>query len=259
MSFALYFAFLVQCAKIWYICWVTVISVPITAVTVILYLGIEIHLSVLSTFIFQFEQNSASRISTQCCWVFLSFMKIGTWKTKLFVAYVNEITFTYVARKYTAFGHNECLGKLFVGHDGVHKNALVNSMCIMMKWTICSCVLCDHAENEYSLSQACCKGELQKLALQWKQNTYAVGVVMASRGYPESSSKGNVITGKRKCHINHAVYFQAVALGQCFSFLLSISSHQYSMIILLVSMLHIHNTWQPHRRTWVQIFQLNNI
>jgi hypothetical protein len=60
-------------------------------------------------------------------------MKIGTWKTKLFVAYVNEITFTYVARKYTAFGHNECLGKLFVGHDGVHKNALVNSMCIMMK------------------------------------------------------------------------------------------------------------------------------
>jgi hypothetical protein len=26
---------------------------------------------------------------------------------------------------------------------------------------------------------------------------------MASRGYPESSSKGNVITGKLKCLVNH--------------------------------------------------------
>jgi phosphoribosylamine-glycine ligase len=32
--------------------------------------------------------------------------------------------------------------------------------------------------------------------LQWRQSAYAVGVVMASKGYPESSSKGDVITGK---------------------------------------------------------------
>lgn len=47
----------------------------------------------------------------------------------------------------------------------------------------------------YRIMLACCKGELQQQALQWRQNAYAVGVVMASRGYPESSSKGNVITG----------------------------------------------------------------
>jgi phosphoribosylamine-glycine ligase len=32
--------------------------------------------------------------------------------------------------------------------------------------------------------------------LQWRHSAYAVGVVIASKGYPESSSKGDVITGK---------------------------------------------------------------
>ncbi|KAJ4445407.1 hypothetical protein ANN_07212 [Periplaneta americana] len=47
----------------------------------------------------------------------------------------------------------------------------------------------------YHIMLACCKGELNKQTLQWRSDVYAVGVIMASRGYPESSSKGNVITG----------------------------------------------------------------
>lgn len=42
---------------------------------------------------------------------------------------------------------------------------------------------------------ACSKGTLDKQDLEWEQNVSAVGVVMASRGYPETSSKGQVITG----------------------------------------------------------------
>lgn len=47
----------------------------------------------------------------------------------------------------------------------------------------------------YRIMLACCKGELDKQVLRWRQSAYAVGVVIASRGYPESSSKGDVITG----------------------------------------------------------------
>ncbi|KRT78434.1 hypothetical protein AMK59_6588, partial [Oryctes borbonicus] len=47
----------------------------------------------------------------------------------------------------------------------------------------------------YSLMIACCNSSLDTTVLKWKANVSAVGVVMASRGYPESSSKGQVITG----------------------------------------------------------------
>lgn len=49
--------------------------------------------------------------------------------------------------------------------------------------------------DAYKIMLACCKGELHKESIHWKRNTYAVGVVMASRGYPETSTKGCVITG----------------------------------------------------------------
>lgn len=47
----------------------------------------------------------------------------------------------------------------------------------------------------YELMVACCAGTLEPHELKWKSGTSAVGVVMASKGYPESSSKGQVITG----------------------------------------------------------------
>lgn len=47
----------------------------------------------------------------------------------------------------------------------------------------------------YSVMKACCHGNLGTFELQWKESKYAVGVVLASRGYPETSSKGQVITG----------------------------------------------------------------
>ncbi|CAH0563331.1 unnamed protein product [Brassicogethes aeneus] len=47
----------------------------------------------------------------------------------------------------------------------------------------------------YTIMSSCCNGTLKNQELQWMENTNAVGVVMASRGYPETSSKGQVITG----------------------------------------------------------------
>ncbi|KAJ9575748.1 hypothetical protein L9F63_007394 [Diploptera punctata] len=66
----------------------------------------------------------------------------------------------------------------------------------------------------FSVMKASCKGELDKQELVWKQNVYSVGVIMASRGYPESSSKGNVITGHEKVNKlqNHLVFHSGTAL-----------------------------------------------
>lgn len=47
----------------------------------------------------------------------------------------------------------------------------------------------------YSVMNSCCNGSLHTIELNWKQDISAVGVVLASRGYPESSSKGQAITG----------------------------------------------------------------
>lgn len=49
--------------------------------------------------------------------------------------------------------------------------------------------------------------------LRWRQSAYAVGVVIASRGYPESSSKGDVITGKETPLVNNPRGFQFNAVN----------------------------------------------
>lgn len=49
----------------------------------------------------------------------------------------------------------------------------------------------------YDLILSCCQGTLNRHNLTWKKNLTAVGVVMASKGYPETSSKGQIITGWR--------------------------------------------------------------
>lgn len=41
---------------------------------------------------------------------------------------------------------------------------------------------------------ACVNGTLEKHDMHWLPNTYAVGVVMASAGYPGSYAKGKEIT-----------------------------------------------------------------
>ena len=47
----------------------------------------------------------------------------------------------------------------------------------------------------YEVMQACVKGQLDSIALKWKENTSAVGIVMASGGYPGVYEKGKEITG----------------------------------------------------------------
>lgn len=48
----------------------------------------------------------------------------------------------------------------------------------------------------YDIVMACRDRKLNQLALDWDRNVKAVGVIMASRGYPETSTKGCVITGE---------------------------------------------------------------
>lgn len=47
----------------------------------------------------------------------------------------------------------------------------------------------------YELMTACCDNKLNTLSLKWRTGISAVGVVMASAGYPETSTKGCVIEG----------------------------------------------------------------
>lgn len=48
----------------------------------------------------------------------------------------------------------------------------------------------------YVIMKACCEGRLADVDIKWKTGQSAVGVVMASAGYPETSTKGCEITGK---------------------------------------------------------------
>ncbi|KAH0952589.1 hypothetical protein HN011_004593 [Eciton burchellii] len=47
----------------------------------------------------------------------------------------------------------------------------------------------------FIIMKACCEGTLNASHVSWRENVSAVGVILASRGYPMSSSKGQVITG----------------------------------------------------------------
>ncbi|RLU23504.1 hypothetical protein DMN91_003709 [Ooceraea biroi] len=47
----------------------------------------------------------------------------------------------------------------------------------------------------FLIMKACCEGTLNASHVSWRENVSAVGVMLASRGYPASSSKGQVITG----------------------------------------------------------------
>ena len=50
----------------------------------------------------------------------------------------------------------------------------------------------------YAVMSACCEDRLAEMRLEWHANMSAVGVIMASAGYPETSTKGCVITGRKR-------------------------------------------------------------
>lgn len=47
----------------------------------------------------------------------------------------------------------------------------------------------------FEIMSNCCQGTLSSVPIKWHSDRYAAGVILASRGYPASSSKGQVITG----------------------------------------------------------------
>lgn len=47
----------------------------------------------------------------------------------------------------------------------------------------------------FDVMEACCSGKLDKIPLQWRNGVSAVGVILASAGYPETSTKGCIISG----------------------------------------------------------------
>lgn len=63
--------------------------------------------------------------------------------------------------------------------------------------------------------QACCEGSLVESQVMWQEDVFAVGVILASRGYPASSSKGQVITGVDKIlsKPNHFVFHSGTSIS----------------------------------------------
>ncbi|KAL0104821.1 hypothetical protein PUN28_016455 [Cardiocondyla obscurior] len=51
------------------------------------------------------------------------------------------------------------------------------------------------ASDLFTIMMACCDGTLSSSLVSWRENVFAVGVILASRNYPTSSSKGQAITG----------------------------------------------------------------
>ncbi|KAK2578287.1 hypothetical protein KPH14_007652 [Odynerus spinipes] len=47
----------------------------------------------------------------------------------------------------------------------------------------------------FTIIKACCNGTLDQIQIEWYKDVFAAGVILASRGYPASSSKGQVIIG----------------------------------------------------------------
>lgn len=70
-------------------------------------------------------------------------------------------------------------------------------------------------ENDlFDVMTATCSNQLCNVPeLKFKSNLHAVGVVMASKGYPETSTKGCVIEGieKVECQENHIVFHSGTA------------------------------------------------
>ncbi|XP_034945437.1 trifunctional purine biosynthetic protein adenosine-3 [Chelonus insularis] len=67
----------------------------------------------------------------------------------------------------------------------------------------------------YEIMKACCEGLLSSLTINWLANKFAVGVICASRGYPESASKGQVIKGIENIEVlkDHYIFHSGTGLS----------------------------------------------
>ncbi|XP_071653602.1 trifunctional purine biosynthetic protein adenosine-3 [Temnothorax longispinosus] len=67
----------------------------------------------------------------------------------------------------------------------------------------------------FTIMTACCDGTLNSSLVSWRENVSAVGVILASRNYPTSSSKGQVITGIDKVSRkqDHFVFHSGTAVS----------------------------------------------
>ncbi|XP_004527202.1 trifunctional purine biosynthetic protein adenosine-3 [Ceratitis capitata] len=66
----------------------------------------------------------------------------------------------------------------------------------------------------YAVMSACCENRLKEVTLQWREDVSAVGVVMASAGYPETSTKGCIIEGLPPNTANELIFHSGVAVGK---------------------------------------------
>lgn len=64
----------------------------------------------------------------------------------------------------------------------------------------------------YEIMKACCEHRLDDINIEWKSDLSAVGVVMASAGYPETSTKGCKISGTHLA----VIYLTTLTLKQHF-------------------------------------------
>ncbi|CAH4028545.1 unnamed protein product [Pieris brassicae] len=67
----------------------------------------------------------------------------------------------------------------------------------------------------YTIMRACVDGTLKQVQVKWETENCAVGVVIASKGYPETSTKGCVISGLSQVQTrpNIVVFHSGVARG----------------------------------------------
>ncbi|XP_037957449.1 trifunctional purine biosynthetic protein adenosine-3 [Teleopsis dalmanni] len=65
----------------------------------------------------------------------------------------------------------------------------------------------------YSIMYNCATNRLSETIVEWQENSYAVGVVMASAGYPESSTKGCVINGLPENSDKDIIFHSGVAVN----------------------------------------------
>ncbi|XP_017485656.1 PREDICTED: trifunctional purine biosynthetic protein adenosine-3 [Rhagoletis zephyria] len=71
----------------------------------------------------------------------------------------------------------------------------------------------------YAIMSACVENRLKEVTLQWREDVSAVGVVMASAGYPETSTKGCIIEGVPPLTANELIFHSGVAVDKAGRFL----------------------------------------
>ncbi|XP_054741633.1 trifunctional purine biosynthetic protein adenosine-3 [Anastrepha obliqua] len=66
----------------------------------------------------------------------------------------------------------------------------------------------------YAVMSACVENRLKEVTLQWREDVSAVGVVMASAGYPETSTKGCIIEGMPINTADELIFHSGITVGK---------------------------------------------